>query len=96
RDGAGDRFDAIELQLRTFIVAVTDDADSLIESMTGAGGLNITAEQAKASPLALVGSTASIADDLRARRERYGFSYIIVGADEYEAFAPVVAELAGT
>ncbi|MEM8922460.1 MAG: TIGR03621 family F420-dependent LLM class oxidoreductase, partial [Actinomycetota bacterium] len=96
REGAGDRFDDIELQLRTFIVAVTDEADSMIEAMTGAGGLNISAEEAKESPLALVGSPAKIADDLRARRERYGFSYIIVGQDEYEAFAPVVAELAGT
>jgi hypothetical protein len=29
------------------------------------------------------------------RRERYGFSYVIVGAGEIDAFAPVVAELAG-
>ncbi len=96
RDGAGDRFDDIELQIRTFIVAVTDEADSLIESMTGAGGFSISTDEVHQSPLVLVGSPAKIADDLRERRERFGFSYIVVGADEYETFAPVVAELAGT
>ena len=30
-----------------------------------------------------------------ARRERWGFSYIIVGPDDVESFAPVVAELNG-
>ena len=96
REGAGDRFDQLELQLRTFIVAVTDDRTGFAEAFTGAGGFDLTVEQALASPLALVGTPAQIADDLRARRERFGFNYVVVGADEYEAFAPVVAELAGT
>jgi len=96
REGAGHRFDHIELQLRTFIVSVTDDRLGMAETITGAGGLNITMEQGLASPLALIGTAAQIAEDLRERRERFGFSYIVVGADEYEDFAPVVAELAGT
>ncbi|MEM9133732.1 MAG: TIGR03621 family F420-dependent LLM class oxidoreductase [Actinomycetota bacterium] len=99
RDGAGDRFDDIELQLRTFIVSVTGsaaEADTMVDAMTGAGGIALSPEQAKASPLALVGTPEMIAETLRERRETFGFSYIIVGQDEYEAFAPVVAELAGT
>lgn len=96
RDGAGDRFDDLELQLRTFIVAVTDDRMALAQSLTGAGGLNITVEQGLESPLALIGSPSQIAEDLRVRRKRFGFNYIVVGVDEFEAFAPVVAELAGT
>ena len=99
REGAGDRFDDIELQLRTFIVSVTAsaaEADAMVDAMTGAGGIALSPEQAKASPLALVGPPEMIAETLRERREQFGFSYIIVGQDEYEAFAPVVAELAGT
>ncbi len=99
RDGAGDRFDDIELQLRTFIVSVTAnaaEADTMVDAMTGAGGIALSPEQAKASPLALVGTPSMIAETLRERREQFGFSYIIVGQEEYEAFAPVVAELAGT
>ena len=34
--------------------------------------------------------------DILARREQYGFSYVIVGADEIDDFAPVVAKLAGS
>lgn len=94
RDGAGDRFDAIELQLRMFIVSVTDDRLAVAEAL--AGGLGLTVEEGLASPLALVGTVEQIADDLRQRRDRYGFSYIVVGEDEFEAFAPVVALLAGT
>ena len=47
-------------------------------------------------PFALIGTPAQIADDLRERRERWGFSYIIVGAEDVDAFAPVVAELSGS
>jgi hypothetical protein len=33
---------------------------------------------------------------LEARRDRWGFSYIVVQGDAMEAFAPVVARLNGT
>ncbi len=36
------------------------------------------------------------ATTLVARREEFGFSYVIVGAGEVDDFAPVVARLAGT
>ena len=73
---------------------VTDDRVGTAEAMAPALGL--TAEQALASPLALVGTPQQIADDLIERRERFGFSYIGLGPDEMEDFAPVVAQLAGT
>lgn len=92
KEGAGDRFDDIELQVRTFFVIVTDDRQGTAEAL--APGVGLTADQALASPLALVGTPSQIAEDLRERRERYGFSYIIVGQDQMEDFAPVVAELA--
>jgi probable F420-dependent oxidoreductase len=94
REGAGDRFDEIELSVRTFIVSVTDDRLGTARAL--ADGLGVTVDQGLSSPLALVGTTSQIADDLRERRERYGFSYIVIAVDEFEAFAPVVAELAGT
>ncbi len=93
-EGAGDRFADIELQVRAFFVVVTDDRMATAEAL--AGGVGLTVEQGLQSPLALVGTPAQIADDLRHRRERFGFSYIVVGQDQYEAFAPVVAQLAGS
>ncbi|MEZ5377247.1 MAG: TIGR03621 family F420-dependent LLM class oxidoreductase [Acidimicrobiales bacterium] len=94
KDGAGDRFDDIELNVRAFFVVFTDDRQGTAEAM--GQGLGLTAEQALASPLALCGTTTQMAADLVERRETYGFNYIGVGPDEMEAFAPIVAELAGT
>ncbi len=48
------------------------------------------------SPYTLTGSVQEIADDLRSYRECWGISYFSVMADTMEAFAPLVAELAGT
>ncbi len=94
REGAGDRFDDLELQVRVFMVAVTDDRRGMAEAM--AGGFGLTPEQGLDSPFALVGSPGQIAEDLRARRERFGINYVVVGQDDVDDFAPVVAELAGT
>ena len=47
-------------------------------------------------PHALVGSVDEICDLLVERREQYGISYVTVGGAAMEAFAPVVAALAGT
>ena len=47
------------------------------------------------SPVALVGSVDEIVETLQERRERYGFSYIVVLEPVVEAFAPVVERLAG-
>lgn len=92
-EAAGDRLDHIELNIRTFFVSVTDDRAGRLAAT--ASMIAVDEQMVADSPFALVGSPGSIIDDLIARREQYGFSYIIVGGEDYEAFAPVVAELAG-
>lgn len=94
REAAGDRFDDLELQVLTFVVAVGADRDEVARGM--APGLGITDEQALDVPIALVGSVDEICDQLVERRERWGLSYWVVHDPEMEAFAPVVARLAGT
>lgn len=91
RDGAGERFDQIELNIRIFMVILTDDRRATAEAL--AGGMGLSVDAALASPLALVGTTEQMVEDLLERRETYGFSYIGIGPDEMEQFAPVVAEL---
>lgn len=93
RAEAGARWDEIELNLRAFFVQITDDRQAAAEQI--AGFIGFTPEQVLASPFALIGSPAAIVETLLERRERLGFSYVIVGAGELDAFAPVVAELAG-
>ena len=91
-DAAG-RLDHIEMNIRTFFVSVTDDRRDRIAAM--AGMIGVDEAMIDASPFALIGNPAEIVEDLIERREQYGFSYVIVGAEEIETFAPVVAELAG-
>ena len=47
-------------------------------------------------PHAWIGTTDQICDDLRARRDRWDVSYLVVQADAMETAAPIVARLAGT
>ncbi|MFZ4811310.1 MAG: TIGR03621 family F420-dependent LLM class oxidoreductase [Ilumatobacteraceae bacterium] len=93
RDAAGARFDDIELNVRVFMVNVTDEPQGATDFLASA--LHVEASMISSTPFALIGPPSKLVEDLLARRERWGFSYIIVGADDVEAFAPVVAELAG-
>jgi probable F420-dependent oxidoreductase len=94
RDGAGDRFDQIELEVGAYFTAVTDAAESTAEKFGSMFGLS--ANEMIAHPNALIGSVDAICDLLIHRRERYGFSYVAIGERNLDAFAPVAARLAGT
>ena len=91
--GAG-RLDHIEMNVRTFFVSVTDDRATQISAM--AGMIGVEDQMIAESPFALIGDVDEICDTLVARREQFGFSYVIVGAGELDDFAPVVARLADT
>lgn len=94
REAAGDRFADIELQVRYFFAAISDDRRGLAEAAAPAFG--ISTDEALESGVALVGTVDECCDLLVQRREEWGVSYIALGDDQYEAFAPVVARLAGT
>lgn len=91
---AFDRADQIEWNIRCFFVSITDDREGSADGI--AKLLGVSVDDVLASPFALVGRPDQLADVLRERRERLGFSYVIVGEHDVEAFAPVVAALAGT
>ena len=94
REGAGARFEEISLQIRYFFMVVTDDRQTLMESMAPA--FDLTVDEALNSGITLVGTVDEICDQLVERRERWGVSSVVVGNDNYESFAPVVERLAGT
>jgi hypothetical protein len=94
RTAAGDRMADLELQVRVHLVVPTDDRLGIAEAF--APGFGLTSAEALQTPHALVGSTGEICDDLLARRERWGISYIGVSADALDAMAPVAARLAGS
>lgn len=93
REAAGSRWNDIEMNIRAFLVNISDDARNAAEAI--AGMIGVTPEQVEATPFALVGPVSKLIDDLIARRDRWGFSYVIVGMNDVESFAPVVAALNG-
>jgi len=93
RAAAGARIDQIEMNVRVFLVNVTDDRIDVMDKLSG--GLGVPRSFMEQSPFALIGTPEQMIDDIIARREKWGFSYLIVGPENVESFAPVVAALAG-
>lgn len=93
RQAAGERFDQLEINSFVFVVQVTNYREKVAAGMAPHFGL--TVEQLLASPHCLIGNAEQISTDLLQRREQFGISYITVLKDHVDAFAPVVARLAG-
>jgi probable F420-dependent oxidoreductase len=94
RDAAGARIDEIEIQMRFFVTSVRPDRMKLAEALAPTFG--VSPEEALESGAALVGTEDEIAEQLHRRREKWGLSYVVVGDDNVDEFAPIVAKLAGT
>lgn len=94
RQAAGDRFDELELNAMVYASIVTDDRPRAVRQT--AARFELTEEDLLGSPYFLIGSVEQIEEDLRRQREQHGISYFVVPEVFYEAFAPVVARLAGT
>lgn len=80
REAAGERFAPLELGYTVFQLVLTDGKAK--------GALPHSVH-------VLTGSIEEIGDVIIARREQYVFSYVQVLEQQMEAFAPVVARLAG-
>jgi len=93
-EGAGDRFDDLELNAWLSVAEVTDDSAGF-GAMLGEV-FAADAAEVLASPLTLIGSAAEIAERLQSRRERWGYSYTVIPGDKAQDFAPIVAALTGT
>ncbi|HET6951286.1 MAG TPA: TIGR03621 family F420-dependent LLM class oxidoreductase [Acidimicrobiales bacterium] len=95
REAAGDRYADLEINMLVFVCTVTDDRAGTLEATAPLFGMS--PDDVAVYPHAWVGSAEEIADDLRAARERWDASYLVVqGAETMRAAAPVVALLAGT
>ena len=90
---AGSRLAELELNIRVFMVRVTDDRQTAVQQV--ADFVQVDPSMVLETPFTLIGTCAQMVEDLLRRRERWGFSYVVVGADDVESFAPVVAELSG-
>lgn len=96
REAAGEeRFARIELNGLVQRVVVTDDRYRAAEELT-ARWSQLDAEEILQSPYVLIGTVEQMIEDLQARRERWGISYFVIHEPYLDAFAPVVARIAGT
>lgn len=94
REAAGNRLGQIELSMLLNAVVVSGNVARATDDLAARWGWE--REEIEASPYFLIGSVAGVADRLHELRERYGISYFTVFPQDAEAFAPVVARLAGT
>ncbi len=94
REAAGPRLSNIELNVTVFAAIVTDDRAGMAERLAPRFG--VTPAELPDAPHVLLGNAGQIAEDLQRRREKDGFSYILISGDGVEPLAPVVKQLAGT
>jgi probable F420-dependent oxidoreductase len=93
RDAAGERFGDLELQSLVGFVHISDNTQQILDGIAGAFG--ISAADARLAPPCLVGTEDDIVVSLEERRERWQMSYHVVDDNAIDAFAPIVARLAG-
>ena len=93
KDGAGARFDQIEIEIAAYFTIVTPDGEGTRAKMAPMFGM--TPEVFAEHPNALIGSIDEICDRIVERRERFGISYVSFGASVIDAVIPVVERLAG-
>jgi probable F420-dependent oxidoreductase len=95
REAAGEeRYARLELNVLVQRVIVTDDRRRTAEELTSRW-TQLSADEILQSPYVLIGTVDQMVDDLQARRERWDFSYHQISEPYLDAFAPVVARLAG-
>ena len=94
KEAAGERFSEIELMATVFVANVTEDRDSVAAAM--AAGFGSEPRDVLETPHFLIGTIDQMIEDIRARRERYGISHIVVPDSAAEELAPIVERLTGT
>ena len=95
RSEAGERFERIELNALVQRVVVTDDARSAAAELAEQWPA-LSVEDVLESPYLLLGTVDEMVAALRARRERWGISYVVTHEPFRDALALIVARLAGT
>jgi probable F420-dependent oxidoreductase len=93
REGAGDRFDELEIEIGAYFTFVMDDPSAVLGNFAQMFGFSEA--DMRAHPHALFGSVDTVCEELVRRRELHGISYVTVGEDAMQPFAPVVERLAG-
>ena len=98
REAAGDRFDQLELNVLIASAQITEGGPATTAAIEATAQMfGQPAETVADVPMLLIGSPAEIADTLRRRRQRWGFNYMVLQADNSDigGFSAVISELEG-
>ena len=93
KEGAGNRFDDIELEIGAYLTIVTDNQTETANSFTDMLGMSV--EEVLSFPHALIGSVDYICEELEKRRELFGITYISFPDSAAESAIPIVEKLSG-
>jgi probable F420-dependent oxidoreductase len=96
RDGAGERFDQIELALLLFAARVVEsDAAKQAEIARIAEANDLSIGAATASPYFLVGTEDELVERIQGLRDTFNISHFTITPGDADGFAAVVKRLAG-
>ncbi len=91
RSAAGDRFGQLELSAFATFHITSHRRSSTEELITQRGWGGIDAEAVWQMPTVHIGSTTQIRDDLQARRERFGLSYLVTSDHDLPTLTEIIA-----
>tara|TARA_B100000029_G_C17546030_1_gene948491 strand:- start:717 stop:1682 length:966 start_codon:yes stop_codon:yes gene_type:complete len=94
KDGAGGRFQDLEIEIAAYFTVVTDHVDAVCGEF--AKLFDLSADEIQNHPHCLIGPVDHIIESIRQRREEYGINYITFGGAVMDDVAPVVEALAGS
>lgn len=93
RTHAGERADGIEANALVQLVEITGDRRAAAEKLLADYGPGLTLDELLEAPTLLIGTEPQIVEQLRERRDRFGFSYICVHEQYMETFGPIIEAL---
>ena len=93
KEGAGSRYDDLELCVFADSAVITDDAGPAVDQL--AADFGITADEINEMPHTLIGNMDQMAEKVLLDKERYGVTYRIVQGAQMEAMAPLVKATSG-
>jgi probable F420-dependent oxidoreductase len=94
REASGQRYAELEPNVLVQRVLVMDDRRRAAEELAHRWD-QLSPDEILESPYVLIGSVDQMIENLQARRARWGISYFTIFEPYVDAFAPVVAQLAG-
>ncbi|MFN2486321.1 MAG: TIGR03621 family F420-dependent LLM class oxidoreductase [Acidimicrobiia bacterium] len=92
KEGAGARFDEIELSVMAHHLEITDDPEGRATDLAAAWGSTVA--DVLGSPHVFLGSVGRSIETLEERRENFGISYVVFLGADLELVEPIVSHLA--